>query len=291
MDATTIFSPSKAAAARAAAADWHHIDTWLSRIYRGRSVPVFERNPETLSALLALLAANERADEERDLLWQVEKEALPALQDDDGLPPSSHTAPEALASLLADALPPAGRDALSALASTTAILNAPSASLPDLAAAVITQSSLSHSTSQHLTHLTTLQHQLERDLAALRQRLTDLRAPALQAPLALPRQTLEWGRNTKQLRTKLGEYAERLGRMEGGDLEGGVSEVVAVVKAEGRVGELLARVKGVEERVRCWEGLPSDREEARGEVRRVEREVDGLKRRRDELFEKLVEKG
>jgi len=71
-----LFSPSKAAQQRAQAQDWHHVDTWLSSKYQGRSVPVFERNEETLKALQSLAAANERADEERELLWAVEKAAL-----------------------------------------------------------------------------------------------------------------------------------------------------------------------------------------------------------------------
>lgn len=70
------FSPSKARAQRAQAADWHHVDTWLSSKFQGRSVPAFERNEDTLKALLALVAANEKADEEREILWAVEKKGL-----------------------------------------------------------------------------------------------------------------------------------------------------------------------------------------------------------------------
>lgn len=70
------FSPSKARAQRAQAADWHHVDTWLSSKFQGRSVPAFERNEDTLRALLALVAANEKADEEREIVWAVERKAL-----------------------------------------------------------------------------------------------------------------------------------------------------------------------------------------------------------------------
>ena len=72
-----IFSPSVARAAASTAKDWSFVDDWLHRKYAASSasgggggktaakrsswttVPQFERNPETLKALLALAAANE----------------------------------------------------------------------------------------------------------------------------------------------------------------------------------------------------------------------------------------
>jgi HAUS augmin-like complex subunit 1 len=77
---TALFSPSKAAQQRAAAQDWQRVDVWLSSKFQGRTVPQFERNEDTLRALQALAAANEKADEERDLLWAVQKEALHELK-------------------------------------------------------------------------------------------------------------------------------------------------------------------------------------------------------------------
>ena len=76
---SAFFSPSKAKQQRAQAQDWQHVDTWLASKFQGRSIPQFERNDDTLKALLALVAANEKADEERDLLWNVQKEALSEL--------------------------------------------------------------------------------------------------------------------------------------------------------------------------------------------------------------------
>ena len=75
---TALFSPSKARAQLAQAQDWHHVNTWLSTHYRGASnrIPPFERNEATLKALLDLAAANERADEEVELVAGVKREAL-----------------------------------------------------------------------------------------------------------------------------------------------------------------------------------------------------------------------
>ncbi|KAI5919708.1 hypothetical protein F4810DRAFT_471499 [Camillea tinctor] len=73
-----IFSPSVARAAASTAKDWAYVDDWLRSKYAllKRRPPPFERNPETLRALLALAAANEAADEERQQLARVEEAAL-----------------------------------------------------------------------------------------------------------------------------------------------------------------------------------------------------------------------
>ena len=67
LPASALFSPSKARQQRALAQDWAHVDSWLSSHYSGR-IPPFERNEDTLRELLALAAANERADEEQELV-------------------------------------------------------------------------------------------------------------------------------------------------------------------------------------------------------------------------------
>ncbi|KAI1117792.1 hypothetical protein F5Y14DRAFT_323654 [Nemania sp. NC0429] len=102
-----IFSPSAARAAASTAKDWAYVDAWLRRqfaalrqgqVQQGHgqdgspatapqnqsniskptttSPPPFERNPETLEALLSLIAANEEADEDRDRLARLESAAL-----------------------------------------------------------------------------------------------------------------------------------------------------------------------------------------------------------------------
>ena len=98
---------------------------------------------------------------------------------------------------------------------------------------------------------------------------------------------MEWNRNTKQLRSKISEYIERLGSLEGKD--GGLIE--EVVGREKLVLEFGERVSELEDQVKAFKGLPRDREEARREVEKVGRELVGLQRRRDRMFEELVEKG
>jgi HAUS augmin-like complex subunit 1 len=282
---SALFSPSKAAQQRAQAQDWHHVDTWLASKYQGRSVPIFERNEETLKAFLALVAANEKADEERDLLWGIEKEVLAELKSQDSKTEDSSSNTSILGSL-SSSLTADGKVSLEALATTSVTLDAPSSDPTSIAKTIITQTQSSQTLSQTLLRVSSLQRRLENELIALRAQLIELRSPAFQAPLSLQRQTLEWNRNTKQLRTKIGEYAERLGSLEGRD-NGLIEEVV---RREKGVMDLSERVKELESQVEAFKGLPRDRDAARKEVEKVGRELASLQRKRDRMFEELVEK-
>lgn len=80
-----LFSPSKARQQQAQAKDWIFVDSWLSKKYHPKPVPSFERNEETLQALMTLVAFNERADEEQTLVDKVERQALNDLEEKVGL--------------------------------------------------------------------------------------------------------------------------------------------------------------------------------------------------------------
>ena len=283
---SALFSPSKAAQQRAQAQDWHHVDTWLASKYQGRSVPQFERNEDTLKAFLALVAANEKADEERDILWSLQKEALADLKSQD-TKSNDTSAPTSILSSLSDSLSPDAKTSLDALATTAITLDVPSADPQSIAKSIIVQTQTSQTLSQTLLRVTALQRRLENELMSLRSQITELRSPAFQAPLSLQRQTLEWNRNTKQLRTKISEYTERLASLDGKD--NGLIE--DLVKREKGVMELGERVKQLEAQVEAYKGLPKDRDAARREVEKASKELAGLQRQRDKMFEELVEKG
>ncbi|KAK5007655.1 hypothetical protein LTR16_002090, partial [Cryomyces antarcticus] len=74
--ASALFSPSKARQQAAQAKDWAYVDGWLAAKYAPKPAPAFERNSDTLTALLALAAGNEEADERREMVERVEEEAL-----------------------------------------------------------------------------------------------------------------------------------------------------------------------------------------------------------------------
>jgi HAUS augmin-like complex subunit 1 len=203
---------------------------------------------------------------------------------------SSHTSLRQLSS----SLNAPGKASLESLASLSITLDAPSPSADALACTIITATQTSQSLSQHLTHLQNLQRRLETELLSLRQQLQEIRSQDFQPAMSLTRQTLEWTRNTKQLRNKLSEYSDRLAGLQNGSAtvageEG--SDIVEVVEHERKLEELRKEVDVLEGSVKAFQGLPKSKDGARREVDRVNKELDALKRKRDGLFEDLVEKG
>lgn len=80
----SLFSPSKAAEQQRLAKDWTYIHSFLRKKYPAPSrVPKFEENEETLIALLALAAANEKADEGWSGVCGVEEMALRELEEEE----------------------------------------------------------------------------------------------------------------------------------------------------------------------------------------------------------------
>ncbi|KAF2419780.1 hypothetical protein EJ08DRAFT_654007 [Tothia fuscella] len=289
---SALFSPSKAAQQRAQAQDWQHVDQWLSSKYQGRSVPTFERNEDTLKALLALVSANEKADEERELLWSIQKEALAELKEgphDAGM--EGERSRGAIVGKLTMFLSKEGLENLDAIAGLAVAIDAPTAQPERIAETIIEHTETSHHLMQHLLRLTQLQRRLETELLSLHKQLAQLQSPSYQPPPNLARQTLEWTRNTKQLRAKLGEYNDRLASLAADSNEKQSGALIEqIVEREGLILGLGDRVAMLEERVEQFRGLPGDRDGARREVERVQNELGRLQRRRDAFFEGLVEK-
>ncbi|KAF2663480.1 hypothetical protein BT63DRAFT_430325 [Microthyrium microscopicum] len=278
---TALFSPSKAAQVRAQAQEWHQVDSWLSAKYQGRSVPQFERNEDTLKALLALSSANEKADEERDLLWNVQREALNEAK-------ASKEQDATMMSAVESALDIDGKEALEVLADVATKLDAPKTDTYSIAETLCDRTQTSQILSQQLIHLTQLQKTLEAELTSLRAKLQELRSPAFQPPLSLQRQTLEWSRNTKQLRAKLGEYSDRLASAQSNQKESDATNVHDLVAKEEEIVQLEDQIALLASKVQAYQGLPQDTDQAVQKVKNVEQEASQLQRKLDSLFENLV---
>jgi HAUS augmin-like complex subunit 1 len=327
---TALFSPSKAAAQRAQAQEWHAVDAWLAAKYQGRSVPQFERNEDTLRALMGLSGANERKDEEREVWWGVQKEALNELkaknggavgngsegrmvggsgsgsglgrgirQDSSGsgvggggggsgtTTPGSESVKDSILSNLAGAMTLEGKSNLEALANAATLLDLTSDPTASSIASALAQKTITaQALSQQLHHLSSIHSALEVELASLRSQLGELRGPAFQAPLALQRQTLDWTRNTKQLRGKLTEYQDRLAGLGGGQR----GDARQLVEQEARIEALRKKVEELGKDLDGYEGLPSDKEQAVRVVKKLEVEVSKLSRKVDGMFEGLAER-
>ncbi|KAL8732177.1 MAG: hypothetical protein Q9166_002924 [cf. Caloplaca sp. 2 TL-2023] len=127
---------------------------------------------------------------------------------------------------------------------------------------------------QQLQRVETLHQQLKAEQARAQELLAKLKGEDLQASKTLLK---EYQKQTKR-------FEKASGGKKGMDI--GVPEM----KAEEReIRELEARVSGLEGKVRGFEGLPPDRELALSEVEKMRQELVQLARRRDEMFEGLVE--
>ena len=222
-----IFSPSIARAAASTAKDWAYVDAWLRRqwtthLAKRSSPPSFERNPETLEALLALIAANEEADEERDRLARLEAAALEEVRaaerdkesrrnqisNSNNNTTSNNTTRDADANatdpttiqgdILAEDLLQAldaglskeGQTALDALADVSLILNAPTDPSPaNLGRVYVELQGAAHETSHLLHRVELLQAYIDDESARLQAFLEDLRYGPQYQPPAYPSTT------------------------------------------------------------------------------------------------------
>lgn len=325
MDALTpndLFSPSKARQHRAQQQDWASVDAWLSARHSGRRIPAFERNEATLKALLSLSTANERADEERDLLESVEKEALVELttqserrrKEQEATTGQEWDLNGEIMQTIQQQLSPDASQHLQELAEASVHLNAADTQPTTLAHATIALTSLSATLAEQLAHVESLQSFVathESQLLATLEELRSMQASSA-ASANLPQQTQQLTAATKQLRSKLTEYTTRLAALQENDggatpyssavASGGVARgrqekkgtmlstasLRMLNELEAEVESLVENMTTLEGEVEAYKGLPTDRNEARKVVRSLERETEALRRRRDDLFGRMV---
>ncbi|XXH01132.1 hypothetical protein Hte_007484 [Hypoxylon texense] len=322
-----IFSPSVARAAASTAKDWSYIDSWLrdkyaasSGVNRGRP-PAFERNPDTLRALLALAAANEAADEDRERLARVEEAALASARDaerereeagsrqrqqqrqegaEDAVPDGDLLATSLLTALETN-LTKEGATALSAMSSMSLALgisdpdpsSSSSSSSSSLGAAFVSLQSRALELEDAAERVDLLRRYLDRESARLAALLAALRdGAAYQLAPDLAKQNLERQRRVKSVAaTVLPELRRQVVALEKttGLPPAGLT-VEDVRKDEEAYLELLAAKKDLDAQVRAFAGLPPDVEAARAELEALRAELRDATERRDANFERLVER-
>ncbi|KAL9591694.1 MAG: hypothetical protein Q9179_007465 [Wetmoreana sp. 5 TL-2023] len=149
---------------------------------------------------------------------------------------------------------------------------------------------------QQLQRVETLHQQLKAEHARAQELLARLKGEEYQSATRNhqpPKSTTrDWVRDPKALDMKVGEFRERAKRLE--KAAGGKNSTLDIgipeLKAEEReIRDLEARVSGLEGRVRGFEGLPPDKELALMEVEKMRKELEALARRRDLMFEGLIE--
>lgn len=279
--ANALFSPSKARIAQAQARDWGFVDTWLTKRYGGKRIPAFERNDETLEALLALATQNESADEQRMAVDRVEQSAL------NGFDRQRTGQAEDVFQAVTRYLDHRGEESLDLLAQAAVSLDIPPASgMGNFIAASLELQTGSFDLRQQQTQLQNQLAALQRECNRLKSLLREIKDDAFRPSSELPEQTVEWAKSSKHLKAKIGEYDDRLSALRAAGtpsptLEQFAKQMEQYQAARQRLAELEAELKG-------FQSLPTNAREARAALERARDELRVLAQRRDRMFESLV---
>lgn len=280
MEFTPLLSPSKARIQYVQAQEWAHVTTWLASKYHPSSPPPFERNDETLKALLALAALNESADEERDAYAKVEHDALDELDAIVSGDPDT----EILAAV-ENSLTREGRTSLEALATTSVALGGVPTER-EMANGIVQLKAAEINMHQQMDRVKGVHTSLGRELSSLQDQLAELRGEDFQAPVDVMQKTSGWTRSAKALSIKLTEYNDKLISLD--EDKAPDVDIRRLIEEEKRVLELQQRVKAHEGRITGFQGLPPDWKLTKSEIDKVKRELVSLERQRDTMFERLV---
>lgn len=288
-----IFSPSVARLASSAAKDWSYVDNWLSSKYPGRAPPPFERNPETLKVLVALAALNESADEDCELVWKSESGALETLsKSTPGTDPTASTSasPEAVAegviAAIEDDLSREGRAAIESLASTAAELGIAYPDPAVIGSRITNLQTRLFQLEQALARMQVLQAYVEEQSSESRLLLKDLDSDAYRPAASLAKLNLELQRKVKAGTARLQDTRERTSAQ---NLAPQIT-VQQIQEEEAVYLELLTYKKVLDKQIKSFQGLPPDKNLARQQLETLRSELAEATRKRDVVFEGLVEK-
>lgn len=296
-----IFSPSVARLAASTAKDWSYVDSWLASKYNARSPPQFERNPETLKALLALAALNESADENRDLVARVEANALQDIKTQAAEEASRKDGVSAAEGInltlfkdefyeaLEDGLTKEGKAALDAMASSAVHLGMAFPEPAQLAKTMLNLQSRMFDLEQATARVDILQRYVVSDSARLDGLLKDVRGDEYRPPTDLARQNLELQRKIKAMSKKLPEIKDKVFSL--ARTVGLPNPTVQQLREEeAKYLELLELRRSLDQQINEFEGLPPDTAMARQQLDCLRRELQSITERRDAVFEGLVER-
>ncbi|KAM7194598.1 hypothetical protein V8F33_007150 [Rhypophila sp. PSN 637] len=288
-----IFSPSVARAAASAAKDWSFIETWLSKKFQGRTPPPFERNPDTLRALLALANANEAADEERTLLAKLESDTLREIQQQQQYQQEvenpADAAPQAILASLEENLSREGRTALESMASVSVNLGMAFATPVDLGQRMVALAAQASELEQMQARVAVLSRYVENEARSVQELAKELKGGQYRPASHLAKQNLEMQRKIKSIAAKLPELRDKVTAL--ASSVGMPNPTVEQVRQEEQAYlELLTQKKDLDAQVKAFQGLPPDTDQARQELEALRTELRRVTQRRDAVFEGLVER-
>ena len=283
-DHSTLFSPSKARAAQAQAKDWANVDAWLAKRYPSKRLPPFERNEESLQALLELATLNDSADEQRSLVDRIEKASLQAMSRRKAA--ESEANAEVLRSVMTGL---EGCESLDALAETVVALSCSDADVSTVGREMIGLTTQKFEAEQQACRAEAQIEAIISDQTKLSTQLKDLRREDFEPRSNLPELTVDWTRNIKQLKAKIGEYDDRLAGLRTTQPTTAKLEDVSLLAAvlstqQQRLDELNAHLK-------AYQSLPTDPKAARATLEAARTKLRNQVKERDQLFERLVDAG
>ena len=278
----SLVSPAKARRDAEQARDWSYVTNWLAQKYAPQPVPHFERNDDVLQSLLALVAANDAADAEAELLQRARGEELRRFEErqrgaeDD---PVHELLGEIKASL-----DEKGAETLRDLAETSVPLGTLKTDPATLGGRMVEVAREEFDAAEKLRMVDAAQAYLGRETALLEHDMASLKEREDEGMTeTLRQQTSQYNRDAKQVGMKLVEYKERIAALE--RVRMAAPQLEDVKSDEKDVFELQKRVKDLEKQLADYQGLPPDLEAAKEEYQRSQRELQSLARRRDELFD------
>jgi HAUS augmin-like complex subunit 1 len=280
-----LISPSKARRDAEQARDWAYVTSWLAKKYAPQPVPRFERNEDVLQSLLALVTANDAADGELELLHRAREEELERYDES-----QINAVEDPIQGLLTEveaSLDEKGVNALRDLAEASLLVGALKTDSATLEARILEMEKDEFDAAGRLRCAEAVQAYLETEMAMLERETNSLREREDEGVTeSLRQQTTQYSRDTKQVGMKLVEYKDRIAALERAKVAGPQLEDLKADEKE--VLALQARVKGLEKQLADYQGLPPDLEAAREEYQRSQRELQGLTRRRDALFDESL---
>lgn len=158
-----------------------------------------------------------------------------------------------------------------------------------LGRSIINLTKMAFDLDQQGQRINALQDKLEYDLKLLRETHLKIQSEDFTASPYPPQKTAEWNRATKILTAKVQEYKDRLS-----SLNSSIPPcplIPEIIVEEKEIIKLKAWVVDLNEQAKAFQGLPHDKNLSRLEVERVRRELEILTRKRDGLFEGLVDGG
>lgn len=275
---STLYSPSKAHAQKALARDWASVDDWLSRKYASKRLPAFERNEDTLQALLKLASASDNADEQRSHIDKVQRAALAAYRKD------VLTVSPLYAVVISEGN---SNTHLDLLATTFVDLDCARTDIGAACEAVVDLTSDDFNSKQSLALVTSQIDALLLEQERIRLSLAEIRQASSEASPQVYETTADYLRDTKHVKAKIVEYDDRLASLQSARSD--ESLLATMISEVHSLAEQRKYMSQLSDRLDVYQSLPTDLMAARAQVEDSRSKLLKLVRKRDQMFEALAD--